>query len=50
LLLALVGGAMGREVRGTLDAEHPATIGDLFLAIAPSSLPGAYNLLARAVD
>lgn len=47
---ALVGGATGREVRGTLDAEHPATKGDLFLAIDPSSLPGSQTLLDRAAD
>ena len=45
---ALVGAATGRDVLGTLDAEHPATKGDLFLAIDPSTLPGASDLVDRA--
>jgi LDH2 family malate/lactate/ureidoglycolate dehydrogenase len=45
---ALIGAATGSAVRGTLDAEFPATKGDLFLAIDPSPLAGADTLPARA--
>jgi LDH2 family malate/lactate/ureidoglycolate dehydrogenase len=45
---ALVGAALGREVRGTLDARHVSSKGDLFLAIDPGTLPGADDLAARA--
>jgi LDH2 family malate/lactate/ureidoglycolate dehydrogenase len=45
---ALVGAATGREVRGTLDAQHPASKGDLFIAIDPGSLFGSGDLEERA--
>ena len=45
---ALVGAATGRDVLGTLDAQHPATTGDLFMAIEPGTLPGSDSLLDRA--
>ena len=45
---ALVGAATGTAVRGTLDAEFPATKGDLFMAIDPWSLNGASDLDDRA--
>jgi LDH2 family malate/lactate/ureidoglycolate dehydrogenase len=44
---ALVGAALGQDVHGTLDAEHPSSKGDLFIAINPGSLPGACDLPAR---
>jgi LDH2 family malate/lactate/ureidoglycolate dehydrogenase len=47
---ALVGAATGRSVLGTLDSEHPATTGDLFMAIDPGSLFGASDLAERAGD
>ena len=45
---ALVGAATGRDVRGTLDAEHRASKGDLFIAIDPGSLSGSGDLEERA--
>jgi L-2-hydroxycarboxylate dehydrogenase (NAD+) len=45
---ALVGAATGSAVLGTLDADFPATKGDLFLAIDPATLAGADTLPARA--
>jgi LDH2 family malate/lactate/ureidoglycolate dehydrogenase len=45
---ALVGAATGRGVLGTLDAQHPATKGDLFVAIDPGSLSGSGDLEERA--
>ncbi len=44
---ALVGAALGQDVHGTLDAEHPSSKGDLFIAINPRSLPGACDLPGR---
>lgn len=41
---AMVGAAMGRDVLGTLDAQHSATKGDLFIAIDPSGLPNGADL------
>ena len=45
---ALVGAALGQDVHGTLDAEHPSNKGDLFIAINPGSLPGASDLPTRS--
>jgi LDH2 family malate/lactate/ureidoglycolate dehydrogenase len=45
---ALVGAATGRDVRGTLDAQHPASKGDLFMVIDPGSLPVSGDLAERA--
>ncbi|MCC7370791.1 MAG: Ldh family oxidoreductase [Chloroflexi bacterium] len=45
---ALVGSATGRDVRGTLDSQHPASKGDLFIAIDPGSLAGSGDLAERA--
>jgi L-2-hydroxycarboxylate dehydrogenase (NAD+) len=48
LLVGLLSGtALGTDVRGTLDAEHPVTKGDMFLIVDPSVL-GAADLSARA--
>jgi LDH2 family malate/lactate/ureidoglycolate dehydrogenase len=44
----LVGAATGRDVRGTLDAQHPASKGDLFIAIDAGLLPASGDLEARA--
>jgi L-2-hydroxycarboxylate dehydrogenase (NAD+) len=35
LIASLTGSALGRDVRGTLDAEHPSNKGDLFIVIDP---------------
>jgi LDH2 family malate/lactate/ureidoglycolate dehydrogenase len=37
LVALLTGTALGREVKGTLDEEHPATKGDILLAIDPAA-------------
>ena len=47
---ALVGAALGQQVHGTLDAEHPSSKGDLFIAINPCSLPSSDTLPERAGD
>lgn len=44
----LTGTSTGRRVTGTLDSEHPATKGDLFLALDPSMLPWGSEVPARA--
>jgi LDH2 family malate/lactate/ureidoglycolate dehydrogenase len=45
---ALVGAALGQDVHGTLDADHPTSKGDLFMAISPRSLPDSSSLPARS--
>jgi L-2-hydroxycarboxylate dehydrogenase (NAD+) len=50
LLVGLLSGtALGTDVRGTLDAEHPVSKGDMFLIVDPSVL-GAADLSARAAS
>jgi len=41
LVTALTGAALGREVRGTLDADHLSNKGDVFILIDPLSGQGA---------
>jgi len=41
LVTALTGAALGREVRGTLDAVHPSNKGDVLILIDPLSGQGA---------
>lgn len=46
LVASLAGSALAPEVRGTLDAEHVANKGDVFIVIDPPTHPG----LAQAID
>lgn len=42
---ALAGQAVGKDVRGTFDMQHPGTKGDMFMAIKPSSFSDPQRFL-----
>lgn len=41
LVASLTGSALGRDVRGTLDSDHPATKGDVFIVLNPAAADAA---------
>lgn len=50
LVASLVGSALAPQVRGTLDAEHVANKGDLFIVIDPSQTPSTASVITPYLD
>lgn len=50
LVAALAGSALAPDVRGTLDADHPCTKGDLFIVATPHHDGGLSHRLAAYLD
>jgi LDH2 family malate/lactate/ureidoglycolate dehydrogenase len=50
LVGAITGSAVGPDVRGTLDSEHPCNKGDVFIVIDPGSDAGTARRIADYLD